>query len=76
MYIYAHILSHILFWDGLSQDVEHSSLSYTVGPCCLSIPPVMVCSANSKFPVLPLPPLEPLWFGLDAGDPSSSGGAP
>ena len=28
---------HILFHYGLSQDIEYSSLCYTVGPCCLSI---------------------------------------
>ena len=27
-----------LFHDGLSQGIEYSSLCYTVGPCCLSIP--------------------------------------
>ena len=27
----------ILFHDGLSQDIDYSSLCYTVGPCCLSI---------------------------------------
>ena len=28
---------NILFHYGLSQDIEYSSLCYTVGPCCLSI---------------------------------------
>ena len=32
-----YILFHILFHYGLSQDMEYSSLCYTVGPCCLSI---------------------------------------
>ena len=31
-----HILFNILFHYGLSQDIKDSSLSYTVGPCCLS----------------------------------------
>ena len=34
---------HILSQYGLSQDVESSSLCYTVGPCCLSILHVIVC---------------------------------
>ena len=37
------ILFHILFHFGLSQDIEYSSLCYTVGPCCLSILYVIVC---------------------------------
>ena len=28
---------------GLSQDIEYSSLCYTVGPCCLSILYIPVC---------------------------------
>ena len=35
IHIYIHIF-HILFHYVLSQDIEHSSLCYTVGPCCLS----------------------------------------
>ena len=49
MCIYARALSHILFQASLSQGTEHSSLSHTAGPCCLSIMRVMVCSANSTF---------------------------
>ena len=37
IYIYIYILFHILFNYGLLQDIEYSSLCYTVGPCCLSI---------------------------------------
>ena len=33
---HTHILPHILFHYGLSQDTEYSSLSYTIEPCCLS----------------------------------------
>ena len=43
LYIYIHILFHILFHYGLSQDIEYSSLCYTVGPCCLSILYIIVC---------------------------------
>ena len=35
--LYVHILFHILFHCGLSQDTEYSSLCYTIGFCCLSI---------------------------------------
>ena len=35
--IYTHSFLRILFHYGLSQDMEYSSLCYTVGPCCLSI---------------------------------------
>ena len=41
--IHIYILFHILFHYGLSQDIEYSSLCYTVGPCCLSIPYIIVC---------------------------------
>ena len=43
IYIYIYILVHILFHYGLSQDIEYSSLCYTVGPCCLSILYIKVC---------------------------------
>ena len=42
-YTYVYILFHILFRDGLSQDIEYSSLCGTVGPCCLSILYIIVC---------------------------------
>ena len=34
---YIYILFHILFHYGLSQDIECSSLCYTVGPSCLLV---------------------------------------
>ena len=34
---YISILFHILFHYNLLQDIEYSSLCYTVGPRCLSI---------------------------------------
>ena len=37
MHIDTFILFYILFCYGLSQDIEYSSLCYTVGPCCLSM---------------------------------------
>ena len=36
--IFKNILSEILFHYRLLQDIEHSSLRYTVGPCWLSFP--------------------------------------
>ena len=35
--IYIYIIFYIPFHYGLLQDIEYSSLCYTVGPCCLSI---------------------------------------
>ena len=44
IYIYTHtFFLYISFHDGLSQDIEYSSLCHTVGPCCLSILYVIVC---------------------------------
>ena len=40
---YIYILFHVLFHCGLSQDIEYSSLSCTVGPCWLSILYIIVC---------------------------------
>ena len=37
LYIHIRILLHTLFHYDLLQDIEYSSLCYTVGPCCLSI---------------------------------------
>ena len=35
VYIHTHTLFQILFHYSLLQDIEYSSLCYTVGPCCL-----------------------------------------
>ena len=44
IYIYFFIFYfHILFCYRLLQDIEYSSLWYTVGPCCLSILYTVVC---------------------------------
>ena len=43
IHTYIYILFHILFHSGLSQDIEYSSLCYTVEPCCLSILHIIVC---------------------------------
>ena len=39
IFIYTHVIFHILFYDGLSQYIEDSSLCYIVGPCCSSQKP-------------------------------------
>ena len=41
--IHIYVLFHILFHYGLSQDIEYSSLCFTVGPCCLSVLYIIVC---------------------------------
>ena len=38
-----YMLFHIHFHDGLSQDIEYSSLCYIVEPCCLSILYLVAC---------------------------------
>ena len=40
---YTYVLFHIIFYYGLSQDIEYSSLYYTGRPCCLSILYIIVC---------------------------------
>ena len=54
---FTHI--HILFHYGLSQDIEYSSLWYTIGSCCLSILNVVVCiyQPQNPSPFLSLPTL-------------------
>ena len=37
MHVYILFFFHILFYHGLSQGVEYSSLWYTVEPCSLCI---------------------------------------
>ena len=49
IYIYIYILFHILFHYGLLQDIEYSSLCYTVGPCCLSILYIVIYSSSMCF---------------------------
>ena len=44
MYILSHYdLFHILFHYDLSEDIEFSSLCYTIGPCCLFILYIIEC---------------------------------
>ena len=49
-YIYIYIFFYINFHYGLLQHIEHSSLCYTAGPCCLSILYIIVCICQSETP--------------------------
>ena len=65
--IHIYILFHILLHDGLSQDIEYSSLCCTVGLCCLSIMNIIVCicSPHTPNPFFPYPlPLDNHRSGL------------
>ena len=53
-----YVLFHILFYYGLSQDAEYSSLCCTVGVCCLSI---LYNSLPLLIPDSHFYPLSPLW---------------
>ena len=37
IHTYLYILFHVLFYYGLLQNIEYSSLCYTVEPYCLSL---------------------------------------
>ena len=60
-YIHIYILFQFLFPCGLLQNIEWSSLCYTVGPCSSSILYILVCICYSQIPNLPLPCNFPLW---------------
>ena len=60
LYIYIYILFQILFHYGLLQDIQYSSLCYTVGPCCLTILYIMVCICSPQTPNPSLPHCLPL----------------
>ena len=51
--IRVYIVSHILFYFGLSRGPEYRSLSCTVGPCLSSLH-IIVCSCESQTPSHPL----------------------
>ena len=53
--IQVSILFQILFPFKLLQNIEPSSLCYTVGPCWLSILNIVVCTSQSQTPNLSLP---------------------
>ena len=56
-----YIIFHIRFRCSLLQDIEYSSLCYTVRPYCLSILYITVYICNPKLPFFPFP--IPLRFG-------------
>ena len=61
IYIYIYIYSYSYsFPYGLSQDVEYSSLCYTVGPCW-PILHIIVCICESQTPNNSLPHPSPPW---------------
>ena len=61
--LFIHIYTfffYILFHYGLSQDIQYSSLCYTLRPCCLSILNIMVCIYQPQTPNPSLPHTPPL----------------
>ena len=60
IHIHVSILFQILFPFRLLHNIEQGSLCYTVGPCCLSILNIAVCTCQLQIPNLSLPlPLPP-----------------
>ena len=59
IHIHASILFQILFPFRLLQNIEQSSLCYTVGLCWLSIINIAVCTCQSQTPNLSLRPTIP-----------------
>ena len=55
LYIHVYPFFQILFHYSLLQDIEYSSLCYTVNACCLSILYLAVC-INPILPIYPSPP--------------------
>ena len=50
IHMHVFILSQVLFSFRLLQNIEQSSLCYTVGPCWLSILNIAVCICQSQTP--------------------------
>ena len=58
--VYIYFLLKIIFYPGLSQGINYTSLCYTVGLCCLSILCILVFTpANRRLPVHPSPTAPP-----------------
>ena len=54
LYVYVYTVFLIISDHGLLQDIEYSSLCYTIGPCCLSILYVVVfISLSPRFWIYP-----------------------
>ena len=47
---HTHTLFHVLSHYSLSQDIQFSCPGYTIGPCCLSILYIIVCTCKSQTP--------------------------
>ena len=62
LHIRVSILFQILFAFRLLQNIEQSSLCYTVGPCWLSILNIAMCTCQSQTPNLS-PPSSTIPFG-------------
>ena len=60
IHIQVSILFQILFPFWLLQNIEQSSLCYSVGPCWLSILNIVVCTCVSQTPSISLPAPFPL----------------
>ena len=54
--MYTHILFQVIFHYTLLQDIEYSSLCYTMGPYWLSSLYIVVCICYSETSILSLPP--------------------
>ena len=54
IHIHVSLLFQILFTCRLLQNIEQSSLCYTVDPCWLSILNIVVCVCQSQTPSLSL----------------------
>ena len=61
LYTYIHVVFPIFFHYGLSQDIEYSSLCYTVGPCCISILHIRVSTCQCQIFTLCHAPFLPTW---------------
>ena len=63
-HIYAFLFKNLLFHYDLSQDIEYSSLCYTIGLDCLSIPYVKayICYAPPPTPFTWPPPRQQLFL--------------
>ena len=59
IHIHVSILFQILLPFRLLQNIEQCYLCYTLGPCCLSILNIAVCTYQSQTPSLSLPLPQP-----------------
>ena len=74
IHIHVFILFQILFLFRLLQNIEQSSLCYTVGPRWLSILNIAVCREQSQTPSLSLPTIQNYYFSSGAKGPGPHSG--